>query len=155
MVNTRAIDITDSEFSSNFSAGKGGAIQLENGANLTVIDTVFNGNTTNYWGGAIRILGADATISVTKDISMTGNKANVNGLMSASYSDMGGFAYLQGNSKLTLAGENGATLMPTLLTKQSTLLLLSAATNLRPTSLSLREMSLLTVRLKRSPTKSP
>ena len=110
VVNTRAIDITDSEFSSNFSAGKGGAIQLENGANLTVIDTVFNGNTTNYWGGAIRILGADATISVTKDISMTGNKANVNGLMSASYSDMGGFAYLQGNSKLTLAGENGATL---------------------------------------------
>ena len=110
VVNTKAIDITDSEFSSNFSAGKGGAIQLENGANLTVTDTVFNGNTTNYWGGAIRILGADATISVTKDISMTGNKANVNGLMSASYSDMGGFAYLQGNSKLTLAGENGATL---------------------------------------------
>lgn len=41
---------------------------------------------------------------------MTGNKANVSGLMSAYYSDMGGFAYLQGNSKLTLAGENGATL---------------------------------------------
>lgn len=110
VVNTKAIDITDSEFSSNFSAGKGGAIQLENGANLTVTDTVFNGNSTNYWGGAIRVLGADATISVTKDLSMTGNKANVNGLMSAYYSDMGGFAYLQGNSKLTLAGENGATL---------------------------------------------
>ena len=111
VVNTKAIAITDSEFSSNFSAGKGGAIQLENGANLTVTDTVFNGNSTNYWGGAIRILGADATISATKDISMTGNKANVNGLMSAYYNDMGGFAYLQGNSKLTLAGENGATLI--------------------------------------------
>lgn len=110
LVNTKAIDITDSEFSSNFSAGKGGAIQLENGSQLAVTNTVFNGNSTNYWGGAIRVLGADATISATKDISMTGNKANVNGLMSASYSDMGGFAYLQGNSKLTLAGENGATL---------------------------------------------
>ena len=41
---------------------------------------------------------------------MTGNKANVNGLMSAYYNDMGGFAYLKDNSKLTLAGENGATL---------------------------------------------
>ena len=110
LVNTKAIDITDSEFSSNFSAGKGGAIQLENGSQLAVTNTVFNGNSTNSWGGAIRVLGADATISATKDISMTGNKANVNGLMSASYSDMGGFAYLQGNSKLTLAGENGATL---------------------------------------------
>lgn len=110
LVNTKAIDITDSEFSSNFSAGKGGAIQLENGSQLAVTNTVFNGNSTNSWGGAIRVLGADATISATKDISMTGNKANVNGLMSAYYSDMGGFAYLQGNSKLTLAGENGATL---------------------------------------------
>ena len=110
LVNTKAIDITDSEFSSNFSAGKGGVIQLENGSQLAVTNTVFNGNSTNSWGGAIRVLGADATISATKDISMTGNKANVNGLMSASYSDMGGFAYLQGNSKLTLAGENGATL---------------------------------------------
>ena len=110
VVNTKAINITDSEFSGNFSAGKGGAIQLENGSQLAVTDTVFNGNSTNYWGGAIRVLGADATISATKDISMTGNKANVNGLMSAYYSDMGGFAYLQGNSKLTLAGENGATL---------------------------------------------
>lgn len=110
LVNTKAIDITDSEFSSNFSAGKGGAIQLENGSQLAVTNTVFNGNSTNYWGGAIRVQGADATISATKDISMTGNKANVNGLMSAYYSDMGGFAYLQGNSKLTLAGENGATL---------------------------------------------
>ena len=110
VVNTKAIDIKDSEFSSNFSAGKGGAIQLENGANLIVTDTVFNGNSTDYWGGAIRIQGADATISATKDISMTGNKANVNGLMSASYNDMGGFAYLQGNSKLTLSAENGATL---------------------------------------------
>lgn len=109
-VNTKAIEITDSEFSGNFSAGKGGAIQLENGAQLAVTNTVFNGNSTDYWGGAIRILGADATISATKDISMTGNKANVRGLMSAYYSDMGGFAYLQGNSKLTLAGENGATL---------------------------------------------
>lgn len=109
-VNTKAIEIADSEFNSNFSAGKGGAIQLENGAQLAVTNTVFNGNSTNYWGGAIRILGADATISATKDISMTGNKANVSGLMSAYYSDMGGFAYLQGNSKLTLAGENGATL---------------------------------------------
>ena len=110
VVNTKAINITDSEFSGNFSAGKGGAIQLENGSHLAVTDTVFNGNSTNYWGGAIRVLGADATISATKDISMTGNKANVNGLMSAYYSDMGGFAYLQGKSKLTLAGENGATL---------------------------------------------
>ena len=110
VVNTKAIDIKDSEFSSNFSAGKGGAIQLENGANLIVTDTVFNGNSTDYWGGAIRIQDADATISATKDISMTGNKANVNGLMSAYYNDMGGFAYLQGNSKLTLSAENGATL---------------------------------------------
>lgn len=110
LVNTKAIDITDSEFSSNFSAGKGGAIQLENGSQLAVTNTVFNGNSTNYWGGAIRVLGADATISATKNISMTGNKANANGQMSAYYSDMGGFAYLQGNSKLTLAGENGATL---------------------------------------------
>ena len=108
-VNTKAIDITDSEFSSN-SADVGGAIQLNPGVNLTVKDTVFSENTANGFGGAIRILGADATISATKDISMTGNKANVNGRWSAYYSDMGGFAYLQGNSKLTLAGENGATL---------------------------------------------
>ena len=106
-VNTKAIEIADSEFSSNFSAGKGGAIQLENGTQLAVTNTVFKGNSANGWGGAIRILGADATISATKDISMTGNKANVS---SSYYSDMGGFAYLQGNSKLTLAGENGATL---------------------------------------------
>ena len=108
-VNTKAIDITDSEFGSN-SADVGGAIQLNTGVNLTVKDTVFSENTANGFGGAIRILGADATISATKDISMTGNKANVNGRWSAYYSDMGGFAYLQGNSKLTLAGENGATL---------------------------------------------
>ena len=108
-VNTKAIDITDSEFSSN-SADVGGAIQLDTGVNLTVKDTVFSENTANGFGGAIRIWVADATISATKDISMTGNKANVNGRWSADYSDMGGFAYLQGNSKLTLAGENGATL---------------------------------------------
>ena len=110
VVNTESVDIKNSQFRGNYSAGKGGAIQIENGVKLTATDTVFSGNTTDYWGGAIRILGADVTISSTEDLAMTGNKANVQGLMSAYYNDMGGFAYLQGNSTLTLAAENGSTL---------------------------------------------
>ena len=110
IVNTKSVDIVDSELRNNYSAGKGGAIQIENGAELTATDTVFSGNTAEGWGGAIRLLNTKVTISATKDLAMTGNKANVNGKWSKSYRDMGGFAYLHGNAKLTLASEKGSTL---------------------------------------------
>ena len=110
IVNTKSVDIVDSEFRNNYSADKGGAIQIENGAELTATDTVFSGNTADGSGGAIRLLNNNVTISATKDLAMTGNKANVNGNWAKDYHDMGGFAYLLGNAKLTLASEKGSTL---------------------------------------------
>jgi len=77
-----SVDITDTVFSTNRSGNYGGGAYLYDvatgHANLTIVDTTFDGNSTTINGGALSFHGSEATdeIEVCLDgVSFSGNEA--------------------------------------------------------------------------------
>lgn len=100
-------------FNGNKSAGKGGAVALDN-STITLTNASFTNNQTDGFGGAVRLWAQSGsttslTLDATEDVTYAGNKAGqgktqVSGATALGdrYEDMGGFAYLQGNSTLVI-----------------------------------------------------
>ena len=106
--------IQNLRFNGNSSAGKGGAVTIDN-STIKLTNASFTNNQADGFGGAIRLWGQDAssstslTLDATEDVTYAGNKAGqgttpVSGATALGnrYEDMGGFAYLQGHSTLTI-----------------------------------------------------
>ncbi len=119
---------TGGKFVGNSAKKNGGAIRVQNGANLDLTNVVFDGNTaanggavdtfkagdvkftnttftnnqTGGWGGALRINGGNVTIAVTEGKSLVyeGNKAGTNAEEAAvkKYEKQGDFMYLSNAS---------------------------------------------------------
>lgn len=108
-----AIQIQNLTFNGNKSAGKGGAVTLDN-STITLTNASFTNNQTEGFGGAIRLWAQSGsttslTLDATEDVTYAGNKAGqgttlVSGATALGdrYEDMGGFAYLQGYSTLVI-----------------------------------------------------
>ena len=82
-----SLTISDSSFSGNSAADKGGAIYSRgNGASLSISDSSFSGNSAGYRGGAIRIYSGTATLS---HLTLMNNRADNSGGGIAVYKDAG------------------------------------------------------------------
>ncbi len=111
-------------FANNVSAGKGGALTIDN-STITANNATFSNNTAAGQGGAIRLYAeeskeASLTLSYDKDVVLSGNRADVGngddltagGQSAIGFKDQGGFAYLKGDSNGTQTltiNANGAT----------------------------------------------
>lgn len=80
------------------TAANGGAVDTFNAGNVTFTDTTFTNNQAGGWGGALRINGGNVTITVTEGKSLVyeGNKAGTNAEEAAvkKYEKQGDFMYL-------------------------------------------------------------
>ena len=96
-------------------------------ASLKLTDAQFSNNSAAGFGGAVRLWGntkgenqthSALTLTTNRDLTYAGNKAGQgktaekdgSTALGARYEDMGGFAHLQGNSKLTLNAAANTTL---------------------------------------------
>lgn len=93
------VAITNATFKNN-TAGNGGAVYLENGT-MTFTDTVFSGNTSRGWGGALYVKEGKVNLKVTegKNLVYAGNKGgtNLDDIVMKNFGHAGDFMYLQGN----------------------------------------------------------
>ena len=80
------------------TAANGGAVDTFKAGNVTFTDTTFTNNQAGGWGGALRINGGNVTIAVTEGKSLVyeGNKAGTNAEEAAvkKYEKQGDFMYL-------------------------------------------------------------
>ena len=80
------------------TAANGGAVDTYKAGNVTFTDTTFTNNQAGGWGGALRINGGNVTIAVTEGKSLVyeGNKAGTNAEEAAvkKYEKQGDFMYL-------------------------------------------------------------
>ena len=108
-------------FSGNVSSGKGGALTIDN-STISTTNAQFTHNTAAGQGGAIRLWAGEGkesalTLNYTKDVLISGNRADVgngdnlaaNGQAGMGFQDQGGFAYLKGNSTLTINADKDVT----------------------------------------------
>lgn len=84
------------------TAANGGAVDTFNADDVTFTDTTFTNNQAGGWGGALRINGGNVTIAVTEGKSLVyeGNKAGTNAEEAAvkKYEKQGDFMYLSNAS---------------------------------------------------------
>lgn len=83
------------------TAANSGAVDTFNAGNVTFTDTTFTNNQVGGWGGALRINGGNVTIAVTEGKSLVyeGNRAGTNAEAAAkNYEKQGDFMYLNGAS---------------------------------------------------------
>lgn len=83
------------------TAANGGAVDTFNAGNVTFTDTTFTNNQAGGWGGALRINDGNVTITVTEGKSLVyeGNRAGTNAEAAAkNYEKQGDFMYLNGAS---------------------------------------------------------
>lgn len=84
------------------TAANGGAVDTFTAGNVTFTDTTFTNNQAGGWGGALRINGGNVTIAVTEGKSLVyeGNKAGTNAEEAAvkKYEKQGDFMYLSNAS---------------------------------------------------------
>lgn len=80
------------------TAANGGAVDTWNAGNVKFTDTIFTNNQAGGWGGALRINGGNVTIAVTEGKSLVyeGNKAGTNAEEAAvkKFEKQGDFMYL-------------------------------------------------------------
>ena len=92
--------LTDVVFDGN-TAANGGAVDTFNAGDVKFTDTTFTNNQAGGWGGALRINGGNVTIAVTEGKSLVyeGNRAGTNAEAAAkNYEKQGDFMYLNGAS---------------------------------------------------------
>lgn len=93
--------LTNVVFDGN-TAANGGAVDTFNAGDVTFTDTTFTNNQAGGWGGALRINGDNVTIAVTEGKSLVyeGNKAGTNAEEAAvkKYEKQGDFMYLSNAS---------------------------------------------------------
>lgn len=89
--------LTNVVFDGN-TAANGGAVDTWNAGNVKFTDTIFTNNQAGGWGGALRINGGNVTIAVTEGKSLVyeGNKAGTNAEEAAvkMFEKQGDFMYL-------------------------------------------------------------
>lgn len=89
--------LTNVVFDGN-TAANGGAVDTWNAGNVKFTDTIFTNNQAGGWGGALRINGGNVTIAVTEGKSLVyeGNKAGTNAEEAAvkKFEKQGDFMYL-------------------------------------------------------------
>ena len=95
------LDLKNVVFDGN-TAANGGAVDTFNAGDVTFTDTTFTNNQAGGWGGALRINGGNVTIAVTEGKSLVyeGNKAGTNAEEAAvkKYEKQGDFMYLSNAS---------------------------------------------------------
>lgn len=95
------LDLTNVVFDGN-TAANGGAVDTFKAGNVKFTDTTFTNNQAGGWGGALRINGGKVTIAVTEGKSLVyeGNKAGTNAEEAAvkKYEKQGDFMYLSNTS---------------------------------------------------------
>ena len=95
------LDLKNVVFDGN-TAANGGAVDTCNAGDVTFTDTTFTNNQAGGWGGALRINGGNVTIAVTEGKSLVyeGNKAGTNAEEAAvkKYEKQGDFMYLSNAS---------------------------------------------------------
>lgn len=92
--------LTNVVFDGN-TAANGGAVDTFNADDVKFTDTTFTNNQAGGWGGALRINGGNVTIAVTEGKSLVyeGNRAGTNAEAAAkNYEKQGDFMYLNGAS---------------------------------------------------------
>ena len=92
--------LTNVVFDGN-TAANGGAVDTFNAGDVKFTDTTFTNNQAGGWGGALRINGGNVTIAVTEGKSLVyeGNRAGTNAEAAAkNYEKQGDFMYLNGAS---------------------------------------------------------
>lgn len=91
------LDLKNVVFDGN-TAANGGAVDTFNAGDVTFTDTTFTNNQAGGWGGALRINGGNVTIAVTEGKSLVyeGNKAGTNAEEAAvkKFEKQGDFMYL-------------------------------------------------------------
>lgn len=95
------LDLKNVVFDGN-TVANGGAVDTFNADDVTFTDTTFTNNQAGGWGGALRINGGNVTIAVTEGKSLVyeGNKAGTNAEEAAvkKYEKQGDFMYLSNAS---------------------------------------------------------
>lgn len=94
------LDLTNVVFDGN-TVANGGAVDTFKAGNVKFTDTTFTNNQAGGWGGALRINGGNVTIAVTEGKSLVyeGNRAGTNAEAAAkNYEKQGDFMYLNGAS---------------------------------------------------------
>lgn len=92
--------LTNVVFDGN-TVANGGAVDTFNAGDVKFTDTTFTNNQAGGWGGALRINGGNVTIAVTEGKSLVyeGNRAGTNAEAAAkNYEKQGDFMYLNGAS---------------------------------------------------------
>ena len=92
--------LTNVVFDGN-TAANGGAVDTFNAGDVKFTDTTFTNNQAGGWGGVLRINGGNVTIAVTEGKSLVyeGNRAGTNAEVAAkNYEKQGDFMYLNGAS---------------------------------------------------------
>lgn len=95
------LDLTNVVFDGN-TAANGGAVDTFKAGDVKFTDTTFTNNQTGGWGGALRINGGNVTIAVTEGKSLVyeGNKAGTNAEEAAvkKFEKQGDFMYLSNDT---------------------------------------------------------
>jgi len=106
------------------TAANGGAVDTYNAGNVTFTDTTFTNNQAGGWGGALRINGGNVTITVTEGKSLVyeGNKAGTNAEEAAvkKYEKQGDFMYLS-NAFATFALAGDLTIKDSIVSNHGTI----------------------------------
>ncbi len=106
------------------TAANGGAVDTFNAGNVTFTNTTFTNNQAGGWGGALRINGGNVTITVTEGKSLVyeGNKAGTNAEEAAvkKYEKQGDFMYLS-NASATFALAGDLTIKDSIVSNHGTI----------------------------------
>ena len=106
------------------TAANGGVVDTFNAGNVTFTDTTFTNNQAGGWGGALRINGGNVTITVTEGKSLVyeGNKAGTNAEEAAvkKYEKQGDFMYLS-NASATFALAGDLTIKDSIVSNHGTI----------------------------------